>query len=300
MKKVAIYTASAVDLKHIIMLEAFKQGVLNSGDMPFINNGYFHPCGEDVNVFFGSWKDRADKHHRVKQELVKCNKPFIVIETPLIGRGPVSNVLQDDWYRIGLNGFLADTGNFNNKAKPSDRWEKISKELNVELKPWKTRGEYIVVALQLPGDASLRGRNISEWAYDIIRRIRELSSRKIILRTPQLDRDFDTEYINRAVALGNVEVQRGTKENLNSTIDGALFTVSYSSGFGIESVIRGVPVVVCDIGSFALPMSTPLEEIFTSPRTPDRQQWLNNLSYAQWSISEIESGEAWKHLREIL
>ena len=108
------------------------------------------------------------------------------------------------------------------------------------------------------------------------------------------------DYINRAVALGNVEVQRGTKENLNPTIDGALFTVSYSSGFGIESVIRGIPAVVCDPGSFALPMSTPFEEAFTHPRTPDRQQWLNDLSYAQWSIKEINDGTAWKHLREVL
>lgn len=301
MKKVAIYNASATSLSHQMMLDCFKEGVFLQGeDLPLSQYSEYLPVGEDVNVFFGSWKDRTDRHHVVKRSVVESGKPFIVIETPLLGRGPVTDILQDQWYRIGLNGFLADTGNFNNKNRPSDRWEMIQKELNIEVKPWRTNGEYIVVALQLPGDASLRGRNISEWAYETIAKIRELSSRRIILRTPQLDRDFDMDYIKRAIDLGNVEIQRGTKENLNPTIDGALFTVSYSSGFGIESVLRGIPAVVCDSGSFAVPMSTPLEEVFTHPRTPDRQQWLNDLSYAQWSLKEIGNGTAWKHLREIL
>ena len=31
------------------------------------------------------------------------------------------------------------------------------------------------------------------------------------------------------------------------------------------------------------------------PYTPERQQWLNNLAYKQWSMKELKSGDAWKY-----
>jgi hypothetical protein len=29
---------------------------------------------------------------------------------------------------------------------------------------------------------------------------------------------------------------------------------------------------------------------------PPREQWLNDLAYTQWTLEELKSGEAWKHL----
>ena len=34
-----------------------------------------------------------------------------------------------------------------------------------------------------------------------------------------------------------------------------------------------------------------------NPRTPDREQWINDLCYAEWSLKECEEGEPWRHLR---
>ena len=33
------------------------------------------------------------------------------------------------------------------------------------------------------------------------------------------------------------------------------------------------------------------------PHWPDRTQWCNDIAYAQWHPTELESGEAWEHLK---
>jgi hypothetical protein len=72
------------------------------------------------------------------------------------------------------------------------------------------------------------------------------------------------------------------------------FTVSHSSNAGISSIIAGVPAVVSnhslayDVGS---EMLEPLAK-------PDRNNWINRISYTEWLADEI--GEQWLRIREKL
>tara|TARA_R110002153_G_scaffold85164_2_gene212884 strand:- start:255 stop:1163 length:909 start_codon:yes stop_codon:yes gene_type:complete len=301
--KVGIFLNSANDPVFRALLYDVQWGITEAGGDAFVTQDDDDIDICDVAVIFGSWKDRNTAWHNCKRVVVESGKPFICIETPLIGRGPVSNILQDDWYRIGVNGFLADTGRFyrQNQSYPSDRWEKISKNLNVKLQPWKKEGTFIVIALQLPGDASLRGINVTKWAADSAEELRTYTDRPIVVRTPQLDRQFDKENIVRITRIEGAALQQGTKDNLLETLDAAYATVTYSSGFGIDSVIRGTPTIAMDPGNFAYSLgNNKLSQIEDLVRSNDRQQWLNNLSYAQWSRKEIKDGRAWQHIRNQL
>lgn len=280
-------------------LTCFAHGVATAGESVSIERGLYSKC--DVAVIFGSWKDRTDLHHVVKRSVVQQSTYYIVLETPLVGRGPVSDIFQDDWYRMGLNGFLADTGNFNNVMRDGKRWEKVQRELGVELKPWHTDGQYILVALQLPGDASLRGLDISEWVYHTVHDIRKYTDRTIIVRAPQILRDYNSDLFYKL----NKETkdliwQQGSKDNLNETLDKAWCTVTYSSGLGIDSILRGTRAYAMNTGSFVHSLGfTNLSQIEDNKSLPDRTQWLNDLCYAQWSVDEIKEGEAWNHITEL-
>lgn len=304
MGRIGIYLESANDDRFKSLLFDMHWGITEAGGNAFVTYGN-DMSNTDVAVIFGSWKDRESTWHKCKNIIVSSGKPFVVIETPLIGRGPVTDILQDKWYRIGVNGFLADTGRFfrQNRNYPPDRWNKIKEQLGVELKPWKkpSEGNYIVVALQLPGDASLRGIDISKWAAETVYTLRQYTDRPIIVRTPQLDREFDKENILKITRIEGVSLVRGTRENLFDMIDNAYATVTYSSGFGVDSVIRGVPTIAMDPGNFAYSLgNNKLSQINDLVRTSDREQWLYNLSWAQWSRDEIKSGEAWRHIKEQL
>lgn len=302
-RTVGVFLNSANDVKFISLLHNFNWGIAENNYLSFTtyDDNYIDVC--DIAVIFGSWKDRDVPWHNCKRRIVESNKPFVCIETPLIGRGRVTNILNDQWFRIGVNGFLADTGRFYREsyAYSPDRWNKISKELNVELLPWKKDGDYIVVALQLPGDASLRGKDISKWAVETTVELRQYTDRPIIVRTPQLDREFDKESILHIKSMKGVSLQQGTRENLFSTIDNAYATVTYSSGFAIDSVIRGTPTIAVDPGNFAYSLgNNKLSQIENLLRSEDRNQWLYNLSHAQWSQEEIKNGDAWYHISQFL
>jgi len=290
--KISTFITSANNPRFESMLEDFSKAI----GANIVTGKEYKEC--DVAVIFGSWKDRNNPWHVVKNSVVKNSKNFIVFETPLIGRGKVEDIMQDDWYRVGLNGFLANTGKFNNHNKPSDRWEKIQKELGVSLKPWKRGGDYIVLALQIPGDASLQGTDISFWARRRLLSIRCQTELPIILRTPQLKRPYDLKSITKGVR--GVTVQEGTKENLVPTLDDAYCTVTYTSGMGVDSVINGTPTIAYNSGNFAYDISTRFIDSINSIAYPNREQWINNLSYCQWNISEIQEGLPWEHLKEIL
>ena len=297
--KVNIYAKSANHPRFEEMLMKFATGVLDSGDDAFFSyDDKYYDC--DCAVIFGSWKDRPDTHHKVKNEIVKNAKNFIVVETPLIGRGPVSDVMGDNWYRVGLNGFLADTGNFNNKHKSKDRWDIVRKNLNVELKAYNDPGEYIIVVLQLPGDASLRGASIEKWCRNVCIDIRKHTNMPIIIRTPQLTREYNKKWLDEALKVPNVTLEKGTKDNMVPMLEKAHCAVTYSSGFGIDALIHGCPVIAMSPSSFAYEICDNTIDKITKPSRPNRDQLLFNLSYAQWHISEIENGYPWKHLRGLI
>ena len=72
-------------------------------------------------------------HHNLKRKLLVLLK-ILSIEITIIGRGKVTNSLNDEWFRIGINGFLNHTGNFNNKDCKNERWQEIKKKFELDLK----------------------------------------------------------------------------------------------------------------------------------------------------------------------
>ena len=297
--KVGIHIQSANDEKYAAMLRRFANSIEHLGGSAYVNEHSYVAKDYDVDVFFGSWKQRENPWHICKQQIVQnhqlSGRPFVVFETPLVGRGPVSDIMQDECYRVGINGFLADDGFEHVLGSPHDRLDVQCITLP-QLKI--NESGCILVALQIPGDASLRGCNISLWARDTISEIKKYSTKPIILRTPQLPRDYDLSWLTEDIIL-----QQGSHDNLYSTIDSAWCTVTYSSGLAIDSMLRGVPTIACNSANFTYRFGQNDIANVTSPSWPDEislRQWLADLSYAQWSDEEIANGECWNYIRSKL
>lgn len=301
--KVGVFLDSANDPRFRNTLESFAKGVKKAGDEVFTSTGMYEDC--DVAVIFGSWKDRPMRHHVVKNDIVSKAKNFIVLETPILGRGPVSDVMQDDWYRIGVNGFLADTGNFNNNGCDDSRWKIVQKTFDIDIHPWNTflRDTYkdVLIALQLPGDKSLNGIDISKWAVDSYWEMKKVRECRYLMLFPQIQREYSEELLGLHHATGgNVGRRNSSFKDLPFIITEHHATVTYSSGLGVESILLGVPTIAMSPSSFAYSVSSNSLSDINNPKIFDRQQWLNDLSYCQWSHQEIEDGLPWKHLREVV
>lgn len=291
---VKVFSKSANQPNHKKALEYFFEGLSNDSSISseLSAETVYSDC--DVAIFFGSWKNRRKReHHRIKLDILeKHNKPFIMLETPLLGREITEN---HSHYRIGVNHFLADEGNFNNNNRSQDRWNILSQRLNLTLEDYKTGGNTILVALQLPGDASLRGIDIVDWARETAKEIRKYTDRQIIFRPhPGHKQRSDLKKLTE------IENSKISKNTLRKDLEDALASVTYTSGMAVDSLLAGVPCFAMDSGSFVYDlMGSDLSNIENPPK-PDRIQWINNLSYCQWSMEEIQEGLPWNHLKEVV
>jgi hypothetical protein len=257
----------------------------------------------DVAVIFGSWKLRFQYHHLVKNEIlffhsVLKKKPFIVLETPILGRKIEENYR---WFRVGVNHYLNTYGEFNNKNMDSKRWDIIRTRCNIELFPYRSDGDHVVVALQVPGDAALQGTDISTWAATTVDTLREYTNRPILIRPHKVKKRYNMDIIDNCLKKhSGVHYVDPAQASVTDNLDNAWATVTFTSGFAVDSLLKGVPTFACHKGNMAYPRwGQPLAEI-EQPRCTPREQWLYDLAYAQWHVDEIECGLPWLHLREVI
>jgi hypothetical protein len=73
--------------------------------------------------------------------------------------------------------------------------------------------------------------------------------------------------------------------------------ISYSSNPGIQSVITGVPAFVSQ-SSLAYDAANDIDFLhdIEEPLRPERQQWLNDYAWTEFTLDEISSGMPLKRL----
>ena len=257
----------------------------------------------DLSIIMGSWKPREKDHHTVRNSVVENSRCFMVVETALLGRKVFEN---NKYFRIGINGFLNNSGVFNHGNYANDRLSK----LGISWNGWKNNPDgNILLFLQLPGDASLRGISIYAWAFSAIKKIRKHTNRTIVIRTHPMHNIKDTDEFYKMIAdlflenISNVVVSNGKTVPLDNDLSSAFCTVAYSSGSSIDSILAGIPTIAVDAGNFAFEVSSNFFEDINSPKKESERvinQWLNKLSYSQWTIEEMFNGAAWTHLRPLV
>jgi hypothetical protein len=255
-------------------------------------------------VIFGSAKPREKGHHLVRSSVFARSNCFIVIETPLLARS-TSN--PNEYWRIGVNGYLNTDTSWPIPTEGQSR--KYLFDVN-KWQGWNNNPDgHILLALQLPGDASMRGRDVVTWAYDTISKLREHTNREIRVRSHPLTADRGwTSYANLLAKListdyKNINFSDGAKVQWEDDLKDAYCTVAFTSGLSVDSVVNGIPVLPGDPGNFVWNFSShhpnEINQLVLAPGNVI-ESWLENLSWAQWSGNEMQSGAAWQALLPIL
>jgi hypothetical protein len=165
------------------------------------------------------------------------------------------------FYRWHLNSFqLSRVGN-----APDDRW----KACPAPVAPWRKGGDHIVIAA--PTRTYSRFHGCESWIADTIDALARVTDRRMVIRDKE------------------------SKRPLQKDLDGAHCLVTHGSIAAVEAVILGVPVFVHPDSAAALVGQTDLKKIET-PVYPDRQPWLNALSYSQFNEAELVNGVLWRML----
>jgi hypothetical protein len=130
---------------------------------------------------------------------------------------------------------------------------------------------------------------------DTIDTIQHFSDRTIIIRPhprcplPHIESQFKNVYNQTPMHIS------GTYDNFNLDFSKAWATVSWNSNPGSQSIIAGVPAFVGE-NSLARDVANIDLSNIENPMMPERQQWLNELAYTEYTTKEIESGIPIKNL----
>lgn len=268
--------------------------------------------GADILVQTNIIGSKKKKHQPMYKYVVESGKPWIVAESAVFRKNMAHPPAPSAYHRYSWFSYLRDESEYCNQNSPSDRWLRLQKEQSIEIKPWRTQGEYVLLCLQKPGDSSLRRLIKRFGTYELflqktIAQIRENTDRQIRVRMHPLRQDRQIKIIETVgLTVPNIELspnQHGSNvyeggSGLQKDFQNAYAVVGFNSNALTESVCEGIPTFSMCPGSMAMPMGTSDLSRLESPLTPDRTQWLYDLAYCQWREDEVASGKMWAHLKQ--
>ncbi len=283
------------------ILDYFCQGVTASGDTAIGHRGMSAlPCDVALIQGFVHQHGKSAPHLQLRQDAVnlqkKNNKRSLIVDSNLFLYVDKSNPLH--YLRYSFDGVFPTTGFYFDRDIDPARWQQISKDLNIELKPWRHSGNHILLCLQRNGGWSMQGINSINWMDQTIRDIRKYSNRPIVVRAHPGDKK-----IKSILKINHKNVFLSTKENLKDDFSGAWATVVYNSSPSVASVIEGIPSFLTD----NVPQNSQSFEVsnldisnIENPTMPERQHWIEKLSMCHWKFDELKSGKAWEFFKRYI
>ena len=267
------------------VFDAFREGAEHLGYQCSDND-----TTADIDVIWSVLFHGRMSANKAIWEVARSNRrPVIVLEVGGIQRGTT--------WKVGVNGINRDAY-FGAMGNTSDR----ARLLSLGLKPWRTDGEYILIAGQ--HDKSLQWQHMpsmSNWFLNTYDEIRKHTDRPIIFRPhprcrlPHIERGLKHVYRQEPQHVN------GTYDDFDMQFNNIWATISYSSNPGIHSVISGVPSFVGN-SSLAYPVANDIDFLqdIENPIMPDRTQWLNDYAHTEYTVEEIAAGIPLKRLTSAL
>lgn len=242
----------------------------------------------DVAVVFGVYEKAVPRSAFVGR--VAEVQRYLGKDTLVLTKGFVR---RDEYYAVGWNGKKGNA-DFCNTNCPSDRAE----ALGVKLAPWSSDGDTYLVAGQIPWGADVEHIEYFKWVADLLGRLRTISDTPIVFR-PHPAMQGDASEIYEEMRKQGVVVDIDGR-SINDAIKEAKVVLSFNSNAGVDALLAGKPTLSFDRGSVVYGASKHHVEYLLDPGLLvaglDRQRWLNDLAYAQWTLAEMESGRVWEHI----
>ena len=173
---------------------------------------------------------------------------------------------------------------------PSDRWDK----LGVKIQDRK-RGDYILITGQKPYDGShgMSETQLAAMYSEWVQEIKKHTDRPIVFRP-------HPKYPQMVIDGAKMDVPTDINSGgLDKAIEGAHCVVTYNSTSGTDALIAGKPVFAISSDAQFWHIANHNFADIENPYFPDDRQWhFNRVAYAQWTVDELQSGEAIEFIME--
>jgi len=283
--KISVYTKfGPINSKRVF--DAFIESLEKAGEEIQLNcNG-----NSDIAVIWSVlWQGKMNGYKSIWDECQQKNKPVIVLE--------VGGIKRNETFKVGINGVNREA-DFANQEVDNERWKK----LNIELKPWRSTGDSIIICGQHHKSHQWRNNpSMNVWFEQQVNELRKHTDRPIIIRPhPRNTIGLDvSKWKNVTKVLPQRDYNTVDDTDFKETLKHAWAVVNYSSNPAMMAVFNGVPVFVSeqslcyDVGNINL-------SNINNPNKPDRKNWANKLAYTEWTTEEIKQGLPWERIKKRL
>jgi hypothetical protein len=203
-----------------------------------------------------------------------------------------------NYLRFSLDGIFPTTGNYFTDTVDPKKWQKIKRDLNIDLQPTRTSGEHILICLQRNGGWSMNGLNVMQWCNNTISMLRKFTDRPIVVRAHPGDKSAK-DYLK--IDMPNVSISKNP--SIIDDLKNAWATITFNSSPGVVSAIQGIPVFVTDPTperSQAFPVANVDISTIENPVMPDRVQWIERIAMSHYNFTDLVTGNAWGVIKEYL
>ena len=278
-------------------LTNFIIGVNAAGDRGIVSNDH-SIIDSDVAVMQGYVHEDGKNapHLTFRRNILdyqkRNNKRTIIIDSNLFLYADPGNT--KGYLRYSYDGIFPNTGEYCYNNPDPVRWNQISRDLNISLKPWRKNGNHILLCLQRNGGWSMKGIPVVDFFNQTIQQIRQFSDRPIVVRT----HPGDKKAVIYSQHLKGKNVTVSHKKTLIEDFKNSWCTVVYNSSPSVASVIEGVPTFVLDTEySQAASVANLQLSSIENPIMPERLEWVQKLAQCHWNDTDLISGNAWNHMR---
>jgi hypothetical protein len=201
------------------------------------------------------------------------------------------------YLRYSFNGVFPATGIYCNDAPGNENWDNIRRHYSMDLKPWRSNGNHILITLQRPLGWSMRGQDLMSWLESTFANIRRYSNRPIVIRWHPGDWKNYPKYAS-ILTKYNATVSP-QERHITEDLVNCWALVCHNSTPSAVAPIEGIPAFITDSPGYSQggDIANTDFSLLESPLMPDREQWIRKLAQCHWSFEDLRSGRCWAHMR---
>lgn len=213
---------------------------------------------------------------------VSNEKKFIYIDHAYLNKGYDQDP-EMAWMRVTDSAFCW----CNMESRPQDRWQKYFEERYAPIKPWMSQSDRSKI-LVLPPSLSTQWLfpESKLWLQRTLIALSKNTNKDVVIR----EKPYQPIINHNNMIVGKEKYDHD--KTIDEHLDEAYMVATFNSAVAVKATILGIPVLTGDHCA-ARPMSIKLQNI-DAPVEPPRSQWLNQLVYHQFKVSEMIDGTIWK------
>lgn len=294
---VVVYVSSVANPhKHprkVACLESFAAGVQRLGKRVLVeHHGQYHPSRLAVILGWATAATKGGANITLRKQIIseqhRSGAHVMCIDASCFKY--LDN--HSSYLRYSIGGPFYDQANYANQNSTNDQWNRVKKDLGVDLYPEQINNGHVLVCMQRDGGFSMKEINPISWLDQKIQQIRKHTDRPIMIRPhPGAYKpvDFAKYHKQAGITIANPLASRLT-DNLKQ----AQSAVFFNSSASVAAVCAGVPIFVDDSSCVSWRVANTDIAMINSPQRFDRTQWMYDLAAAHWTDQDGREGRIYQ------